>query len=871
MVNTRNPGGLSRTIRITVVAADGLAKRDVFRLPDPFAIVTVDGEQTHTTSVIKKTLNPYWNDSFDITVTDSSVVAVQIFDQKKFKKRDQGFLGVINIRVADVLDLELGGKRLLNKELKKSNDNLVVHGKLIIDLNTNVSTPINNNSSAGPSNGLLTAPKANASSTSLATSGNPSGSRIDTRPSTAGSAIASSSAAGGSAGNAATRPNSSTNAAADTNKRVASTPEPSTGAAASSSGAASNTASPSASRTTSAAATGASGAAAQATPRSGGSDSRSDEYGPLPPGWERRTDHLGRTYYVDHNTRSTTWTRPSTNNNANVAAQASSAAADRQRHSNRALADDFLGVTDNDGSRTGSNVAAGAGAGSVISTPGSSAAASSATLPASSTTTAGSGPLPAGWEQRNTPEGRAYFVDHNTRTTTWVDPRRQQILRIMGPNGNNLTVQPQSVAQLGPLPSGWEMRLTSTARVYFVDHNTKTTTWDDPRLPSSLDQNVPQYKRDFRRKLIYFRSQPALRPIPGQCHIKVRRNHIFEDSYAEIMRQQPNDLKKRLMIKFDGEDGLDYGGLSREFFFLLSHEMFNPFYCLFEYSAHDNYTLQINPHSGINPEHLNYFKFIGRVLGLAIFHRRFLDAYFIVSFYKMILKKKITLSDLESVDADYHRSLQWMLDNSIEGVVEETFTAVEDKFGEMVTVELKPGGEEIEVTDENKKEYVELMTEWRISRRVEEQFKAFISGFTELIPQDLINVFDERELELLIGGMSEIDVDDWKRFTDYRGFTEQDQVVQWFWQCVKAWPAERKSRLLQFVTGTSRIPVNGFKDLQGSDGPRRFTIEKSGEVHQLPKSHTCFNRIDLPPYPSYETLESKLALAIEEGMGFGNE
>lgn len=441
----------------------------------------------------------------------------------------------------------------------------------------------------------------------------------------------------------------------------------------------------------------------------------------------------------------------------------------------------------------------------------------------------------------------------------------------MGPNGNNLTVQPQSVSQLGPLPSGWEMRLTSTARVYFVDHNTKTTTWDDPRLPSSLDQNVPQYKRDFRRKLIYFRSQPALRPIPGQCHIKVRRTHIFEDSYAEIMRQQPNDLKKRLMIKFDGEDGLDYGGVSREFFFLLSHEMFNPFYCLFEYSAHDNYTLQINPHSGINPEHLNYFKFIGRILGLAIFHRRFLDAYFIVSFYKMILKKKITLSDLESVDADYHRSLHWMLDNPIEDVVDETFSAVEDKFGEMVTVDLKPGGGDIPVTDENKKEYVDLMTEWRISKRVEEQFKAFQSGFTELIPQDLVNVFDERELELLIGGMSEIDVEDWKRYTDYRGFTEKDEVVQWFWQVVKSYPPERKSRLLQFTTGTSRIPVNGFKDLQGSDGPRRFTVEKAGDPNSCPRAHTCFNRLDLPPYPSMEALEQKLTLAIEETCGFGVE
>jgi hypothetical protein len=184
---------------------------------------------------------------------------------------------------------------------------------------------------------------------------------------------------------------------------------------------------------------------------------------------------------------------------------------------------------------------------------------------ATGATTAGTGELPPGWEQRTTPEGRPYFVDHNTRTTTWVDPRRQQYIRMYGQNaaGNNTTIQQQPVSQLGPLPSGWEMRLTNTARVYFVDHNTKTTTWDDPRLPSSLDQGVPQYKRDFRRKLIYFRSQPALRIMSGQCHVKVRRNNIFEDSYAEIMRQSASDLKKRLMIKFDGEDGLDYGGLSR--------------------------------------------------------------------------------------------------------------------------------------------------------------------------------------------------------------------------------------------------------------------------------------------------------------------
>ncbi|KGB76665.3 hypothetical protein CNBG_2503 [Cryptococcus deuterogattii R265] len=822
---------LTRKIRVTIVAADSLIKRDILRLPDPFAIVSVDSEQIHTTSVIKRTLNPYWNENFDIDVKDSSIVAVQIFDQRKFKrKQDQGFLGVINIKVSDVIDLELGGQEMLTKELKKGSDGQAVQGKLIVYLSTQTNAPVSNNTAA-------------SSSTNVAT------------PAPAASSLASNNTAGqsisrpASAIQPAQAPEASVPTSADT--IASAVPQPATQTVGvSSSGA------PNINPTTQAASTGQTGTSTSVGHEF---DSHSDQYGPLPAGWERRIDHLGRQYYVDHNTRTTTWNRPSDNQLSNSATQATSTGEARARHNQRTLPDEMLDVQQS-------------GANSGGATTPTTGGAQANPVNASNATTAGQGPLPSGWEQRFTPEGRPYFVDHNTRTTTWVDPRRQQLLRFIAPGQQgNLSVQPQTVSQLGPLPSGWEMRLTSTARVYFVDHNTKTTTWDDPRLPSSLDQNVPQYKRDFRRKLIYFRSQPALRSNTGQCHMKVSRDNIFEGSYTEIMRQTPNDLKKRLMIKFEGEDGLDYGGLSREFFFLLSHEMFNPFYCLFEYSAHDNYTLQINPNSGVNPEHLNYFKFIGRVVGLGIFHRRFLDAYFIVSFYKMILGKKIALQDLESVDAGLFRGLTWMLENDITGVIEDTFSITEEHFGEVVTVDLKPGGRDVEVTEDNKKDYVDLVTEYRISKRVSEQFQAFMSGFNELIPQELINVFDERELELLIGGMSEIDVDDWQKHTDYRGYNPSDEVVEWFWKIVKNWPAEKKSRLLQFTTGTSRIPVNGFKDLQGSDGPRRFTIEKAGEVTQLPKSHTCFNRIDLPAYKSYEALEQKLTIAVEETVGFGQE
>ncbi|BFZ57415.1 hypothetical protein PYCC9005_004467 [Savitreella phatthalungensis] len=816
----------TRKIRLTVIAADGLYKRDLLRFPDPFAVVTVDGEQTHTTSVIKKTVNPYWNESFEINVKESSIIAVQIFDQKKFKKKDQGFLGVINLRVGDALDLSLGGDEMLTRDLKRSADNIVVHGKLIVNLSTSIHTPARN----GAANGT------NSNSQSAV-------------------GLSSMGSIGGALPNGSDRRDSAVPPAAGAPAGNGGPPAPSAANTGAGAGA---------------------GAGASGTGGGQGYSSFEDHLGRLPTGWERRTDNLGRTYYVDHNTRTTTWTRPSSNvAESERTAQANNVTdIERQRLNSRTLPEERVTGSPAPGTDAAAAVAAantGASAGgTAAAAPGSNNANNMASM--GNVTTAGSGEMPAGWEQRYTPEGRVYFVDHNTRTTTWVDPRRQQYIRMYGQNaGSNGTVQQQPVSQLGPLPSGWEMRLTNTARVYFVDHNTKTTTWDDPRLPSSLDQNVPQYKRDFRRKLIYFRSQPALRPLPGQCHIKIRRDHIFEDSYAEIMRQSSSDLKKRLMIKFEGEDGLDYGGLSREFFFLLSHEMFNPFYCLFEYSAVDNYTLQMNPHSGINPEHLNYFKFIGRVIGLAIFHRRFVDAFFVVSFYKMVLAKKCTTADMESIDAEFYRSLVWILENPIDGVLDLTFSTEDDRFGEVVSLDLKPGGSEIEVTDENKKEYVELVTEWRIQKRIEEQFNAFKSGFNELIPQELVTVFDERELELLIGGIADMDVDDWKKHTDYRGYTESDEVVQMFFKLISSWDNEKRARLLQFATGTSRIPIGGFKDLQGSDGPRRFTIERAGEITQLPKAHTCFNRIDLPPYTSYEELEKKLTYSVDETMGFGQE
>lgn len=210
--------------------------------------------------------------------------------------------------------------------------------------------------------------------------------------------------------------------------------------------------------------------------------------------------------------------------------------------------------------------------------------------------------------------------------------------------------------------------------------------------------------------------------------------------------------------------------------------------------------------------------------------------------------------------------------------LENSFVDEYDYFGSLQAKELMPNGDQIRVTEQNKLDYIRLLCEHRLKGRVESQLKSFVRGLHEIIPKEALAIFDERELEvsrfsllfsysfrfysqmltlfssfkLLIGGISEISVEDWQKHTDYRGYKSTDQEIVWFWKAVKSWPVEKRSRLLQFTTGTSRTPVGGFRDLAGSDGPRRFTIEKAGQVDALPKTHTCFNRLDLPPYKSIE-------------------
>lgn len=159
---------------------------------------------------------------------------------------------------------------------------------------------------------------------------------------------------------------------------------------------------------------------------------------------------------------------------------------------------------------------------------------------------------------------------------------------------------------------------------------------------------------------------------------------------------------------------------------------------------------------------------------------------------------------------------------------------------------------------------------------IEAQFRELQKGFNELVPQTLLKEFDDRELELVIGGLGRIDVADWRDNTRLKHCCPQTAQVEWFWQIVESYDEERRARLLQFVTGSSRLPLQGFSALQGSTGavgPRPFTLHLVTDActDNLPKAHTCFNRIDIPPYENKEKMRDKITQAIEETCGFAVE
>jgi len=407
------------------------------------------------------------------------------------------------------------------------------------------------------------------------------------------------------------------------------------------------------------------------------------------------------------------------------------------------------------------------------------------------------------------------------------------------------------------------------------------------RSPALLESSMAPLLRaakliEFDNKRTYFRTKVKQydesliggRPY-GSLRITVRREHVFEDTFHQLRSRTAEEMRLKLSVAFQGEEGIDAGGVSREWYMVMAREMFNPNLALWVQVPEGGTTFQPNPNSVVQSDrgvnHLDYFRFVGRIVGKALHDGQLIDAYFTRSFYKHMLGQALTVEDIEAVDPAYYKNLVWMLQNDITDVLELTFTAESDFFGRKEVIELVPGGKELRVTEANKRVYVDLMARHVMTTSIRAQIAAFLEGFWELVPKHLISIFNDHELELLISGLPDIDVADMRAHTEYQNYAPATPVIRWFWEVVSELGKEDLAQLLQFVTGTSKVPLEGFKALQGIGGPQKFQIHKAyGPPDRLPSAHTCFNQLDLPEYDSKEVLKERLLMAIHEGAtGFG--
>lgn len=399
----------------------------------------------------------------------------------------------------------------------------------------------------------------------------------------------------------------------------------------------------------------------------------------------------------------------------------------------------------------------------------------------------------------------------------------------------------------------------------------------------SFEEKVKHFRQEL---LSYHKIQRYSR---GQAHLNIKRSLILSDSYRATKQFGVKDWSKLFQINFDGEVGVDWGGLSREWVTELCKQMFHPILAdgentesrketpqLFRRLKDDNQALILPNPCSTSGSKMKYFEFAGKLVGKCLldscFERdqvKYITARFGRSFLAQIIGLAVTFKHFENDDPElYKTKIRYIIENDVSDFdlyfSEEEYSA-SGKLTQVVP--LKQNGAKISVTNENKLEYLNRLAQYKLSTSVKEEIDTFNKGLNLLVPEHLLSIFDENELELLICGSSEIDVDDMRRHCQIDDRSPQFvRTLQWFWVVISSFTQEELGMLLQFITGCSQLPPGGFADLS----PKLKISFLFYQNNVLPTAHTCFNELCLPSYESYEKLHKMLKIAIKEGsVGFG--
>ncbi|TRY88331.1 hypothetical protein DNTS_018819 [Danionella cerebrum] len=352
--------------------------------------------------------------------------------------------------------------------------------------------------------------------------------------------------------------------------------------------------------------------------------------------------------------------------------------------------------------------------------------------------------------------------------------------------------------------------------------------------------------------------------------LHVRRNHLVSDALRELTVYNDVDLKKPLKVIFDGEEAVDAGGVTKEFFLLLLKELMNPNYGMFTQYSESN-LLWFSDKCFVE---LNWFHLIGIVCGLAIYNSTVVDLHFPLVLYKKLLDIIPSLDDLKELSPTEGRSLQQLLE--FEGDVEETFclnfAITREYYGITEVKELVQGGKTIAVDKTNRcwlwsvshrKEFVQAYLKYVFGDAVQEQYSAFSSGFLKVCGGEILSLFQPSELMAMVVGNNNYNWDEMEENASYKGeFSASHPTVKLFWEVFHEFSLEKKKQFLLFLTGSDRIPIHGMASL-------RIVIQSTAaEEHYLPVAHTCYNMLDMPCYQTKATLQQRLTQAVEQYEGF---
>ncbi|KAL7572697.1 hypothetical protein ACA910_008971 [Epithemia clementina (nom. ined.)] len=343
--------------------------------------------------------------------------------------------------------------------------------------------------------------------------------------------------------------------------------------------------------------------------------------------------------------------------------------------------------------------------------------------------------------------------------------------------------------------------------------------------------------------------------------LAIDRQNLLPQTLQKISAASHVELRKSLKIVFKGEDAVDAGGVTKEFFQLLSNQLFDMNTGM--WSSHFGDTITwFNGDCTWNDD--GYY-LVGVLTGLAIYNAVILDVHFPRVVYRKLLGHTLGLEDM--VDEDTKKGLQTLLSydgDDVEDVFCLSFEHTWMDLGMQRRVELKPGGADIPVTSSNREEYVMLYVKWLLVDSVQAQYDSFARGVMQVLESSSLDLLEPDEMELLLVGTPELDLDAWEKNTSYEGFEPDSPVIRNFWKFIRCSDRETQLKLLKFTTGASRAPIGGL-------GAMPFKIQRAGgDSMQLPTSHTCFNILILPDYgESYEKLERLVGRAILECEGFG--